>query len=76
MFDISFHSDGASKDIRRGVEFMQCNGTQLTISVPVSLLALKTALNLANYNSGAITPNGRSAALTKNYGSRKSNFNQ
>jgi C-terminal processing protease CtpA/Prc len=60
------NSDGASKDIRRGDLFYAVNGTQLTISNYSSLLALENrTLNLANYNSGAITPNGRSVALTK-----------
>ncbi|MDG2434002.1 S41 family peptidase [Flavobacterium sp.] len=60
------NSDAASKDIRRGDLFYAVNGTQLTVSNYTSLLALESrTLNLASYNGGAITPNGRSVSLTK-----------
>ena len=60
------NSDASAKDIRRGDLFYAVNGTQLTIDNYRSLLALEShTLNLANYNGGAITPNGRSVALTK-----------
>lgn len=59
-------SDAATKDIKRGAIFYGINGTQLTISNYQSLLANDTfSLNLADYNSGAITPNNKTVALTK-----------
>jgi C-terminal processing protease CtpA/Prc len=59
-------SDAATKDIRRGTIFNGINGTQLTVSNYQSLLALESyTLNLADYNAGAITSNGKSVALTK-----------
>lgn len=59
-------SDAATKDIKRGAIFYGINGTQLTISNYQSLLANDTfTLNLADYNSGAITPNNKTVALTK-----------
>jgi carboxyl-terminal processing protease len=60
------NSDASSKDIERGAIFYGINGTQLTVSNYQSLLAADAyTLNLANYASGAITPNGESVALTK-----------
>jgi carboxyl-terminal processing protease len=59
-------SDAATKDIRRGSIFYGINGTQLTVSNYQTLLALESyTLNLADYNAGTITPNGKSVALTK-----------
>ncbi|MEZ7499934.1 S41 family peptidase [Flavobacterium sp. Arc3] len=59
-------SDAATKDIKRGAIFYGINGTQLTISNYQSLLANDTfTLNLADYNSGAITPNNKTVSLTK-----------
>ena len=60
------NSDAASKDIRRGDLFYAVNGTQLTVNNVSSLLGLESrTLSLANFDGGAITPNGRSVALTK-----------
>jgi carboxyl-terminal processing protease len=60
------NSDASSKDIERGAIFYGINGTQLTVSNYQSLLAADAyTLNLADYASGAITPNGESVALTK-----------
>ncbi|UQD57599.1 S41 family peptidase [Flavobacterium sp. K5-23] len=60
------NSDASTKDIQRGNIFYGINGTQLTVSNYQSLLALENyTLNLADYNGGAITPNGESVSLTK-----------
>lgn len=60
------NSDASTKDIRRGDLFYAVNGTQLTVNNFSSLLALESStFNLADYNGGAITPNGRAIALTK-----------
>lgn len=59
-------SDAATKDIQRGAIFYGINGTQLTVSNYQSLIGLEShTLNLADYNGGAITPNGKSVVLTK-----------
>jgi len=59
-------SDAATKDIQRGAIFYGINGTQLTVSNYQSLLANDSfTLNLADYNSGAITPNNKTVSLTK-----------
>jgi hypothetical protein len=59
-------SDASTKDIRRGDIFYAINGTQLTVNNFSSLLALESStFSLADYNNGAITPNGRSVALIK-----------
>jgi C-terminal processing protease CtpA/Prc len=59
-------SDAATKDIQRGAIFYGINGTQLTVSNYQSLLASESyTLNLADYNAGAISPNGKSVVLTK-----------
>ena len=59
-------SDAATKDIKRGAIFYGINGTQMTVSNYQSLLANDTfTLNLADYNAGAITANGKSVSLTK-----------
>jgi carboxyl-terminal processing protease len=59
-------SDAASKDIQRGDLFYAINGTALTIDNYIGLLSTDSySLNLADYNGGAITPNGQSVSLTK-----------
>lgn len=59
------NSDAATKDIQRGSIFYGINGTQLTISNYQSLLSADNyTLNLADYNGGAITANGKSVTLT------------
>lgn len=58
-------SDAASKDIHRGDIFYGVNGTQLTVNNYQSLLGTDNyTLNLADYNGGAVTANGKSVALT------------
>jgi carboxyl-terminal processing protease len=61
------NSDASTKDIKRGAIFYAVNGTPLTISNYQSLLNSTESytLNLADYDSGKITPNGKSVALTK-----------
>jgi C-terminal processing protease CtpA/Prc len=60
------NSDASTKDIRRGDIFYAINNTPLTVSNYQSLLQpANYTLNLAEFNNGAITPNGRSVALTK-----------
>lgn len=60
------NSDASTKDIQRGDIFYAVNGTPLTASNYQSLLSATTyTLNLADYNNGAITPNGQSVTLTK-----------
>ncbi len=60
------NTDASTKPITRGTFFSGINGTSLTISNYRTLLANTTyILNLADYNSGAITPNGTSVTLTK-----------
>lgn len=60
------NSDASTKDIQRGAIFYGINGTQLTVNNYQSLLAADNyTLNLASYDGGAITPNGKSVELTK-----------
>lgn len=60
------NSDAATKNIQRGDFFYGVNGTALTASNYRTLLANETyTLNLADYDSGNITPNGNSVSLTK-----------
>ncbi len=60
------NSDAATKAIQRGDLFYAVNGIPLTTSNYRTLLAQDTyTLNLANFNNGAITPNGQSVTLTK-----------
>ncbi|WP_281637556.1 S41 family peptidase [Flavobacterium marginilacus] len=61
------NSDASAKNIKRGDIFYGVNGTQLTTSNYQSLLlnAESYTLNLADYNNGVITPNGKSVSLTK-----------
>ena len=61
------NSDASAKDIKRGDIFYGVNGTQLTVDNYQSLLlnSENYTLNLADFNNGAITPNGKSVNLTK-----------
>lgn len=60
------NSDASTKNIQRGTIFYAVNGTPLTINNYRSLLANTSyTLNLADYNNGAITPNGQSITLVK-----------
>jgi carboxyl-terminal processing protease len=61
------NSDASTKTIKRGDIFYGVNGTQLTVSNRYTLLlnAENYTLNLADYDGGAITPNGKSVTLTK-----------
>lgn len=61
------NSDASTKDIKRGDIFYGVNGTQLTASNYRTLLmnAESYTLNLADYDDGKITPNGKSVNLTK-----------
>ncbi|WP_348800537.1 S41 family peptidase [Flavobacterium adhaerens] len=61
------NSDASNKSIKRGDIFYAVNGTQLTTANYQSLLygSDNYTLNLADYNNGAITPNGKSVELTK-----------
>lgn len=62
------NSDASTKDIRRGDIFYAVDGTKLTTSNYVDLLYGSNntyTLNLANFDNGKITPNGRSVSLTK-----------
>ncbi|WP_338378297.1 S41 family peptidase [uncultured Flavobacterium sp.] len=60
------NSDASTKNIQRGDIFYAVNGTPLTVSNYIQLLANETyTLNLADYNNGNITPNGNSVSLTK-----------
>ncbi len=61
------NSDASTKNIKRGTIFYAVNGQQLDDVNYKTLLATDSyTLNLADYNSGAITPNGKSVTLTKN----------
>ena len=60
------NSDASTKDIQRGTIFYGINGTALTVDNYNSLLNNDTyTLNLADYDGGNITPNGKSITLTK-----------
>ena len=60
------NSDASTKAISRGNIFYAINGTPLTIDNYKTLLANDTyTVDFADYNSGAITPNGQSISLTK-----------
>lgn len=59
-------SDAANKSIKRGDIFYAVNGTSLNDSNYQGLLGTQNYnLNLADYNGGAITPNGQTVSLTK-----------
>lgn len=60
------NSNASDKDIQRGDVFYAVNGIPLTVNNYNSLLQNDNyTLNLADYNNGAITPNGKSVTLTK-----------
>ncbi|MDN3677755.1 S41 family peptidase [Flavobacterium paronense] len=60
------NSDASTKAISRGAIFYAINGTPLTIDNYQSLLSNDTyTVNFADYDGGAITPNGQSLSLTK-----------
>lgn len=60
------NSDASNKPIQRGMIFYGVNGTPLTASNYRDLLGASTyTLNFADYDNGAITPNGISLNLTK-----------
>lgn len=60
------NSDASTKAISRGNIFFAINGTPLTIDNYKTLLANNTyTVNFADYDGGAITPNGQSVTLTK-----------
>lgn len=60
------NSDAANKAIKRGDLFTGINGTQLTISNYQALLAADSyTLNLATYNNGTFTSNGKTVSLVK-----------
>jgi carboxyl-terminal processing protease len=61
-------SDASTKNIKRGDIISGVNGTSLTVNNYQSLLFGSNndyTLNLADFNAGAITPNGKSVSLTK-----------
>lgn len=65
---IEKESAASLKNIKRGDIFTGVNGTDLTISNYRSLLFgdnLSYTLNMADFSSGSITPNGVEVALTK-----------
>lgn len=60
------NSDASAKDIHRGDIFYAVNGEELNIQNLSRLLGPDSyTLNLADYDGGDFTPNGRSVALTK-----------
>lgn len=60
------NSDAASKNIFRGTIFSGIDGQSLTADNYQSLIGQESyTLNLANFNDGAITPNGQSVTLVK-----------
>ena len=62
------NSDASTKDIHRGELFYGVNGTPLTSNNYQGLLfssATNYTLNMANYDSGAFTPNEKNIALIK-----------
>jgi carboxyl-terminal processing protease len=61
------NSDASTKAISRGAIFYGVNGTQLTLSNYQTLLlgSENYTLNLADFDNGKITPNGKSVTLTK-----------
>ena len=63
---IQTNSDAASKAIHRGDIFYAINGVSLNTSNYRALLNQENyTLNLADFDNGAITPNGNSVELTK-----------
>lgn len=62
------NSNASNKNIHRGDFFTGVNGTTLNKDNLINLLFGSNndyTLNLADYNGGAVTPNGKSVALTK-----------
>ncbi len=60
------NSDASTKNIQRGTIFYAVNGISLNTSNYINLLNQDNyTLNLAQFNNGAITPNGNSVNLTK-----------
>lgn len=60
------NSDASTKDIHRGDIFYAVDGVPLNIDNYSSLLGSQNyTLNLADFDSGNITPNGESVSLTK-----------
>lgn len=60
------NSDAASKNVERGQIFYGIDGVPLTADNYKSLFASDTyTINLADYDNGAITPNGQTITLTK-----------
>ncbi|MFK7003196.1 peptidase S41 [Flavobacterium covae] len=60
------NSDASTKDLKRGDLFYGVDGVPLTRNNYRELLSKTNyTLNLASYDGGAITPNGKTVALTK-----------
>jgi C-terminal processing protease CtpA/Prc len=60
------NSDAANKNVQRGMLFYAINGTSLTTENFRGLLNSDSyTINLANFEGGAIIPNGETIALTK-----------
>lgn len=60
-------TDASEKGLLRGDIFYAIDGTEITAENYYQLLYAQTSytLNMADYNSGSITPNGRTVSLTK-----------
>ena len=60
------NSDAANKNVTRGTVFYAIDGQALTVDNYRTLIAADSyTINLANFNNGAITPNGQSIELVK-----------
>ncbi len=60
------NSDASTKDIKRGDIFYAIDDTPITVDNFGTLISKSTyTLNLADYDNGKITPNGKSVTLTK-----------
>lgn len=60
------NSDAANKNLTRGMVFYAIDGQALNVNNYRDLIASTTyTLNFADYNDGAITPNGQSVELIK-----------
>lgn len=63
---IQQNSDASNKNIKRGDIFYAVNGISLNTSNYINLLNQENyTLNLAEFDNGAITPNGNSVTLSK-----------
>lgn len=63
---IQTNSDASTKAIKRGDIFYAVNGVSLNTSNYINLLNQENyTLNLAEFDNGAITPNGNAVSLTK-----------